>query len=474
MPFRDFLGIVEERAYPLRAMWPSFWLKAVAVRQAETWNLCYFSLFGRWSELPSVRELREQSDGLVAVSIPLDADAAWELIGSLVADECATLLPGIVATLPRGPDFASPSFPWEEPVRWQLPATVVDVIQPAHWRYLHAQGTLPWLSDTQAQFALQRTLKPYLDHLSLPDYQTFIASRLGSGQRPTSDYSFDMFQYLIDLPLGLRVKLGVPDASTDSRPILLGCRRPLTLKEITVTSGTQPGPDLPNRPVQAEATSEDGWSYGTVVVPVMDSKLWLASPHLYKQLLYEWPLPMPEDQAAHAVGYVYAPMKPDEGIATWHKRLLEGKDAEFELALANALARLGIPTVFSGQLRQDGQTSGPATPGFDLVALDHAHRRALVISAKGISRNPGDDDIEKLLKGIAIVGAFLHRWRVVGVIACHASAERLARLRERTDLRFWGQEELKALVDTDTREAIEYLVWGPPGWPLPNRLASYL
>lgn len=192
---------------------------------------------------------------------------------------------------------------------------------------------------------------------------------------------------------------------------------------------------------------------------------------------------------ARGIAYIYESKKPARGGQTWTKHLLEGQDDKFELALLNALTRFGIPLLFAGQLQQEERSArsenpsnstagsnqketksapkaqGPATPGFDLIALNTMRKRAVLISAKGITRNPGDDEIENLLKGTITVGRKLESWHVTGLIACHASAMRLVRLRERKDSVIWGQDELKALLQADTPEVVERMLWMTPGWP---------
>ena len=75
------------------------------------------------------------------------------------------------------------------------------------------------------------------------------------------------------------------------------------------------------------------------------------------------------------LGYIYRkPLEPlqrdiEEGIARWTKNLTEKQDdgngAKLEVALLNALARLGIPSFFAGSAAYGGNE----TPVFDLIAL---------------------------------------------------------------------------------------------------------
>ncbi len=85
--------------------------------------------------------------------------------------------------------------------------------------------------------------------------------------------------------------------------------------------------------------------------------------------------------------------------------------------------------------------------------------------AKGIEGSPGEREVEKLLKGVATVGRMVEGWDVHGLIACHASATLLHRLKERGDVGVWGQNELAMLLHADTQDVIERLLWTPPGWP---------
>jgi hypothetical protein len=55
-------------------------------------------------------------------------------------------------------------------------------------------------------------------------------------------------------------------------------------------------------------------------------------------------------------------------------------------------------------------------------------------------------------------------WHVTGLIACHASATILDRVRARHDIVVWGQDELEALLAADTPDPVKRMLWTPPGW----------
>ena len=112
--------------------------------------------------------------------------------------------------------------------------------------------------------------------------------------------------------------------------------------------------------------------------------------------------------------------------------------------------------------------------GYDLVALDYAMRRAVLISAKGSRRVPTDDDCQKLLDGVDSVRETLPGWFVTGLIACHASGSRLGRFKNRPGLRVWSREDLELLCQADKREAIEFLLWAPPDSPISERVWNFM
>ena len=487
--FRDLMGLFDEYAHPVRDMWTSFWLKAAAVRDGETWHLCYFALVGRWREADNAQEVRELGDSLVAVSRRLDADEAWEVLAALVTDGTVGLADGVRAQAPdRQVNSTSPQA--QVPTPTYLAHTIADVAEKAQWRWLYEYGWTQWLDDLPAS-ELHRRVLPDLERVGMGSYQAFINTYFGNGEQRPNDYSFSMLQYIVDLPMALQVVPGIVDPATSTRPALLSCRWPFALDRLEVTSGVRPSATHARLELRDQQQAGANWSAGTVIIPSGHSKLWLAGPPLDGRLTYDIGLPTPEAQVGDVVGYIYQPRKPARGPETFAKQLREGADDIFEVALLNALARLGVPVLFAGQLRKEGQppgtngatahassapqatpsgnrqkkASGPATPGFDLVALDHKERRAVVISVKGITRSPGDDDIEKLLKGVGIVEHLLHGWHVSGLIACHASATMLVRVRQREDVVVWGQDELETLLRADVRDHVVRMLWMPPGWP---------
>jgi hypothetical protein len=73
--------------------------------------------------------------------------------------------------------------------------------------------------------------------------------------------------------------------------------------------------------------------------------------------------------------------------------------------------------------------------------------------------------VGKLLEGVHGLATELPEWQVIGVLACRASSSDLARFSARTDVRVWGREDLAAISQAESPEAIGRLLWLPPGTP---------
>jgi hypothetical protein len=232
-------------------------------------------------------------------------------------------------------------------------------------------------------------------------------------------------------------------------------------------------------PVETEVESVDDWSIAGINVPYHCGGVTLHAPPLDTWLPHQVAAPSPLEQARSAVSRLYARAAHDAtstGTARWERALLHArKGAHFEVALANALARLGIPLLFGGQVEWDvlversgrlergEEVGGPATPGVDLVALDPLERRATAISAKANNNSPSDDEIQALLDGVAALQGELIGWTVFGVLACRAPRTRLGRFLARDDMRVWGREDLESIAAAESAVASATYCGGRPG-----------
>ncbi len=113
--FQEYLGILTRYLEPFRPMWPSYWLKAVAVYNPAQgmWQLCRFLLAGHWNDYSQVEPIDEQGSSFAIVSKVIDADTAWAMLLSLQETGVAR----ITTTITAFAGTASYSFlpTWQEP-----------------------------------------------------------------------------------------------------------------------------------------------------------------------------------------------------------------------------------------------------------------------------------------------------------------------------------------------------------------------
>lgn len=470
--FTEQIGIFADYILPFENMWPFYWLKAAAVRDpcASVWRLCYFGLSGRWDESKPIEEICDRGNAIIAVSQLIDANRAQEILTSLRIDGTVTLLPDVLAS--GLPGFVSLISYWQEAVGFQLPTVVGDIAEPAAWRYLYVYEHNSWTKENVVWFVdgedeneftseerIRRALQADLDKRNLRDFDSFTATRLGLGNGTSGpSCSIRDFIYTFDLPLALRIERGIPDRSANILPLTIYCRRPLKLNSLKISTGSIWLQDSESLPIDIEVSVEDEWSVGNFVVPYSCGKIWFDAEILEKALPYEIFIPTREDQVAEILGSIYHASSVDDGKLRWRNRLLTSEGQDFEIALLNAIARFGIPILFAGQL----QTGGTATPGYDLVALNLAKKQAVLISAKGTSNNPSQEDCQKLLDAVDTVQALLQGWNVSGILACHATDNKLGLAKMRNDLVIWSQEDIITLILSDKRTTIDFLLWRRP------------
>ena len=472
--FPQLVERIIECSRSFEQMWPYFWIKAVAVRDGATWHLYHFYLVGRWSDREPIRRRRDKVEGgaVALVSHLVTASEAWGMLETLAQEGRVSLLPDVVAMAPHVPISNIGSY-WKEPVP-DIPASIADVIEQAPWRYLHIGYTQPWLmSDFDTQARLQRAIQPDLDRRNARSFQALLMSHFGSGQHQANQYSLEMFGYVFDLPLALDVEHGPLDRQTNRLQLTLRCRPPLAVDALQVTLGKHWSSDADPVPVEVEVQAAEGWSFAGVTVPYDCGGISIGAPVLDTWLPHEIVALSAEEQARWAVARLYTNAwteRVQAGEMRWMRDLVTAqKGARFEVALANALTRLGIPVLFGGEIERDGQIGGPATPGVDLVALDLQGRRASAISLKATVGNLSDQEVQGLLEGVNALSSELPGWTVIGILACRAPTTRLGRFAARTDLRVWGHEDLEAVSKAENAEAIYHLLWLPPWIPFSER-----
>jgi hypothetical protein len=466
--FMQLAGAVATYIDPFEAMWPFYWLKVAAVRDGDVWSLCHFTLVGRWTDSEPIRPVRDRGDALVVISAPFAATEARQMLATLAQDGAFTLFPDVIARAPTAP-LSTGGYYWQEPVPF-TPSEVADVAEQAPWRYLSIVDTQLLPSDFERQARLLRAVTPDLELRNMRSFDELLATRFSAGQREAHQYTLDSFRYVFDLPLALDVERGLLDRKTGALRLTVRSRRPIAPDTIQMTLGKHWSSDAQALPVEVEVNAESGWSFSGVTVPYDCGGVSVWAPILDKWLLCAIAVPPVTEQARWALQRLYTNAwseRVQAGEMRWLRDLLDiQKGARFEVALVNALTRLGIPVLFGGEIEREGQLGGPATPGVDLIALDLQFRRATLISLKASTHSPTEREIGKLLEGVHGLSAELPGWNIIGVLACRAPASQLERFATRTDLRVWGREDLEKINRAEGPEAIRNLLWLPPGWPV--------
>lgn len=463
--FMRLAGAVATYIDHFAPMWPFYWLKMAAVRDGDTWRLCHFTLAGRWSDVEPIQPLRDRGDALVIVNAPFAAAEARQMLATLAQDGTLALLPDVTAHAPTVP-LSTTEYYWQEPVPF-TPSELADVAEQVPWRYLRIADTQALGGDFERQARLARAVTPDLELRNMRSFEALLISRFSAAAQEMNHYTLDSFRYVIDLPLALDVERGLLDRKTGGLQLTVRSRRPIAPDAIQVTLGAHWSSDAQTQPVDVEVNADSGWSFVSATVPYDCGGVSVWAPPLEKWLPCDIAAPSATEQARWALHRLYTNAWTERiqaGEMRWLRDLKDiQKGARFEVALVNALTRLGIPVLFGGEIEREGQLGGPATPGVDLIALDLQFRRASVISLKAAARSPSAREIGQLLEGVHGLSEELPGWTVIGILACRASVSDLARFATRTDLRVWGREDLETINRADGPEAIQRLLWLPPG-----------
>jgi len=169
------------------------------------------------------------------------------------------------------------------------------------------------------------------------------------------------------------------------------------------------------------------------------------------------------------LGHMYSkPTHPDKkdieaGIARWEQDLTkpaEGDGGKLEVALLNAFARLGIPTLFTGR----GNQGGSDKYAYDLIALGFFERRsptAILISCKSSYRQPNLGEIGKLCEAVDQVQQLLGlNWSVFGALAVLGNPS-LEIFTNQHDYRLWKKAHLQAILHAHNAESLDHMLWTP-------------
>ncbi|HLV98518.1 MAG TPA: hypothetical protein VKT82_07540 [Ktedonobacterales bacterium] len=492
LSFGELMGRVLTDLRPMKAMWPYFWLKTLAVRDGERWRLCYYGLSGRWSAAlpPGAFEVDEEQQTIIVVSRLIDAATAWKQMKSL-AEGRLQLAPRSIAYVPslsfNGSTFQQTTLP-----PWANLKIVTNVAEPnALWRFLFVFGQASFQApgtptNAPQEEQVSKALQTALHFYNMPALHELLCGFFGGDSRGGKRYEVRDFHAALDFPLAVVVERELPDLPSHQQRIRIACLPPLKPNTLQVQAGPifrSRGPHLSITPA-IEGTGPGQWSDGAMLLPNVPQKLWIyAPPFLRKVLSVPLELPTPEAQIAQALWQLYHPTKSEEGERRWRKALLDGDGPDFEVALMNTLARFGIPVVFAGDIAEerDGVLvhGGPQVEGYDLIVTGYATKRIVLISVKGSESakqegyTPKDEDGAKLLKGVEAFQQHLPpTWEVMGLLVCQAPQRRLHKWAAVKEFTVWGKEDLETLLQTDSCKRVEtWLGLRPvaaPMFPVPS------
>jgi hypothetical protein len=153
----------------------------------------------------------------------------------------------------------------------------------------------------------------------------------------------------------------------------------------------------------------------------------------------------------------------EAGITRWEQDLTkpaENDGGKLEVALLNALTRLGIPTMFSGSSKYGGVEKY----AYDLIALGLFQRRptAILISCKSSYNQPNLGEIGKLSDAADQVKQLLGSgWSVFGTLAVLGNPS-LRIFTDQRDFRLWKKPHLQAILHAHTAESLDQMLWKHP------------
>lgn len=457
--FQEYMGILTRYLEPFRPMWPSYWLKAVAVYNPTQgmWQLCRFLLAGHWNDFSQAEQIDEQGSALAIVSKVIDADTAWAMLLSLQETGVARITTTITAFAGNASYSFLPS--WQEPYLVSAKSELAVIGEQAPWRYLYANPERSWTGESSnTESILTKAVLLDLQAWGERDINSW-STRWLNEPSPRNFYLSE-FRCEFDFPLAFGVERLVSNREGGSISLRLSCRHPLTLDSLQVKLGPRWLSRAPALPIDEKHNAGER-SFGQVTIPLQEGQVWFKFAELAKPLLYKLVVPTVEDQVAEVVRALYGKGSVEQGSKKWQEDLFTATGGAFEVALLNAIARCGLPVLFAGYL-SDG---GPQTPGYDLVVVDHAHLRLAAISVKGEKGgNPSNEAYKNLDAQLQILRSVLPEWEITGIVAMHTPNAILGPSKQRTYMRVWSREDIEELYRADTRAQVEALLWplSPP------------
>lgn len=440
---RDFLSQFE-------AVWPKWWLTGVCLRpdDEDSWKLLAleaFALFG--TDAPEI-PLEFRSDHIVIASRATD----FSEISAIISQHQPPMLCGISPCLPPPTQEGNvtSSFLSEQLGTSRLiPRERLCMCASVLWRPNQQQTYKrdeAWHEAVAAGYGA-------FEHL--------VADQLGVSSFDTSP------KIEIVAPLGLDCTFPNPEL------VRLKYRRPFFARDWQVlapSDGRLRPSASPAPAADGEVSNDvgnDGWYTQTFTVPTDCQRVWLRHPLLGRRLL-RWDAPYqhqaqarPLESLDYLVGAVYRTGDTDSLQAAadrWMQQLKSVEDTKQELALANALARLGYSVLFGGKQTQ--------CQDVDLVVLDHVRARALLIDAhtvhKGSGVNAVRKKVEELQTRVVELATYTTGWTIMGAVVSTISEEQVPSVPLPQHVHVLGVADIEKLGRLSRAAEAEALLWRHP------------
>jgi hypothetical protein len=448
---RTFLASVLRHISPVQRMWPWFWLKLLAIRLDDQLVVAYLGCVGlcdadEQTAQKRSRVLSVRRDGVMMLSRPAPADQVldwwktWAQNNPVSWDEHAISMNGAQAAF-----YTQHVVPSAHVNNHRL----TEVVEPFPYTWFH--GSIDYeLTDHAKTSADWARFDRAVRDIEPSGLGVLVQRNFGEAIR----WPHGRVEVLLPLPLSW---------SLDAEDIVFRAHGQLPLlQQLDVRSSSDGRWSDDNQPATVDHT-------GRASLPRGWRRLWVRHPFLDSAIVLD-----AEDHNLIAKGgtqvlsAVYRVPSEDlyTGIAHWRDKLRDGDARQQELAIANGLARFGIPVLFGG--------TALSTPGFDLAVLDvYRSPRHVLLVEVSTEQGPGlQKKANKLSEIVSSIETTLTSWTCRGVLVVSMSEERVAGLSLPSNVRAVTLQAMQELLDDDglapervleglCPEPIETPVWIP-------------
>lgn len=423
-----FLEALLSHVTPVKEMWPWFWVKLLAVRLDDQWIVAYLGCAGLFAENEltargKARVLEIRRPDIVMVSFPMSATQViqwWDTWAKGVNVRFEDW--NLCLSETRGPFYTQGVVPRTQSANRRL----IDVAESVPYTWF--QGSLDYEVTDRPNSQVEWTrLDRAVQDVEPGGLGALIERNFGDAIR------WPHGRIEVTLPLPLSWALGPDDIA-----FRVHSRMPfLDQLDIRSSNDGRWSDDNPRAPMDDS---------GRALLPPGWRQVWIRHPWFQRPILLA-----AVDQSLIGVGgsrvlgavYRGASEELDKGVANWRDKLRHGNPSQQELAIANGLAKFGIPVLFGGTVL--------STPAFDLAVLDdhHTPRRVLLIEVS-TEQGGGLQKKANVLSGlVSRMDMSLSGWTCRGVVVVGMSEERVAGLSLPSNVGAVTLQAVQEMLDDD-------------------------